>query len=89
VQLLMPICFLATVAAWSGGVASAAAPARRPNIVILYADDLGYGDVHRYNHDRGRISTPHIDRLADTGMRFTDGHSSSSVCSPSRYALLT
>jgi hypothetical protein len=44
-----------------GGVASAAAPARRANIVILYADDLGYGDVHRYNHDRGRIPMPHID----------------------------
>ena len=88
-QLIMPMFFLATVAAWSGGVASAAAPARRPNIVILYADDLGYGDVHRYNPDRGRIPTPHIDRLADTGMRFTDGHSSSGVCSPSRYALLT
>jgi arylsulfatase A-like enzyme len=60
-----------------------------PNVVILYADDLGYGDPQCYNPDRGRISTPHIDRLAATGMRFTDGHSSSGVCSPSRYTLLT
>jgi len=61
----------------------------RPNIVIIYADDLGYGDVQCYNPDRGKIPTPHIDRLAVEGMRFTDGHSSSGVCSPSRYTLLT
>lgn len=60
-----------------------------PNVVILYADDLGYGDVQSYNQDRGRIATPHIDRLATQGMRFTDGHSSSGVCSPSRYTILT
>ncbi|GAB4135976.1 MAG: arylsulfatase [Thermogutta sp.] len=60
-----------------------------PNIVILYADDLGYGDVSSYNPDRGKISTPNIDRLAREGMRFTDAHSSSGVCSPSRYTLLT
>ena len=60
-----------------------------PNIVVLYADDLGYGDVQSYNQDRGRIPTPHIDQLARGGMRFTDAHSSSGVCSPSRYTLLT
>ncbi len=62
---------------------------KKPNIVIIYADDLGYGDVSSYNRDRGKIATPHIDRLAAEGMRFTDGHSSSGVCSPSRYTLLT
>jgi arylsulfatase A len=61
----------------------------KPNIVILYADDLGYGDVHCYNPDRGKIPTPCIDRLAAEGIRFTDAHSSSGVCSPSRYTLLT
>jgi arylsulfatase A len=61
----------------------------RPNIVIIYADDLGYGDVQCYNPERGKIPTPNIDRLASEGMRFTDGHSSSGVCSPSRYTLLT
>jgi arylsulfatase A len=71
------------------GVAVEAAAAERPNIVVLYADDLGYGDVHVYNPDRGRIPTPHLDRLATEGMRFTDAHSSSGVCSPSRYTLLT
>ncbi len=60
-----------------------------PNIVVIYADDLGYGDVQCYNPGRGKIPTPHIDRLAAEGMRFTDAHSSSGVCSPSRYSLLT
>ena len=63
--------------------------AEKPNIVIILADDLGYGDVQCYNPDRGRIATPNIDRIAAQGMRFTDGHSSSAVCSPSRYSLLT
>lgn len=61
----------------------------RPNIVIILTDDLGYGDVQCYNPQRGKILTPNIDRLAATGMRFTDGHSSSGICSPSRYTLLT
>jgi arylsulfatase A-like enzyme len=64
-------------------------PPRKPNILIIYADDLGYGDVQCYNPDRGKIPTPHIDQLAAEGMRFTDGHSSSGVCSPSRYTILT
>jgi arylsulfatase A len=63
--------------------------AESPNIVVIYADDLGYGDVQCYNPDRGRIPTPHLDQLAAEGMRFTDAHSSSGVCSPSRYTLLT
>jgi len=61
----------------------------KPNIVIIYADDLGYGDVQCYNPVRGKISTPNIDRLAAEGMIFTDAHSSSAVSSPSRYTLLT
>jgi arylsulfatase A len=63
--------------------------AEQPNIVIIYADDLGYGDVSCYNPDRGKIPTPHIDKLAEQGMRFTDAHSSSGVCTPSRYTILT
>ncbi|MBL8808640.1 MAG: sulfatase-like hydrolase/transferase [Planctomycetaceae bacterium] len=59
----------------------------RPNIVILYADDMGYGDLGVQNAD-SRIPTPHLDRLAKEGTRFTDAHSSSGVCTPSRYALL-
>jgi arylsulfatase A len=61
----------------------------KPNIVVILADDLGYGDVQCYNPERGKIPTPHVDQLAVEGMRFTDGHSSSGVCSPSRYTLLT
>ena len=68
---------------------TATAAERPPNILLILADDLGYGDIHAYNPDRGKLPTPHLDRLAAEGMRFTDAHSSSGVCSPSRYALLT
>ena len=63
--------------------------ASKPNIVVIYADDLGYGDIQCYNPKRGKIPTPHVDKLASQGMRFTDAHSSSGVCSPSRYTILT
>jgi arylsulfatase A-like enzyme len=59
-----------------------------PNIVYILADDLGYGDVKCLNPE-GKIATPNLDRLAGAGMRFTDAHSSSAVCSPSRYSILT
>jgi len=60
----------------------------RPNIVLFLADDLGYGDVACYNA-QSKIPTPHLDQLAARGMRFTDAHAPSSVCTPTRYALLT
>ncbi len=59
----------------------------RPNLVVIYADDLGYGDLGCYGSDS--ILTPHLDELADSGVRFTDWYSNSPVCSPSRAALLT
>ncbi|ETN94190.1 sulfatase family protein [Zhouia amylolytica] len=59
-----------------------------PNIVIILADDLGYGDPQIYNVD-SKIPTPNIDKLARGGMRFTDAHTPSSVCTPTRYGLLT
>jgi arylsulfatase A-like enzyme len=62
--------------------------AELPNIVYVLADDLGYGDLGSYNPD-SKIPTPRLDQLARDGMRFTDAHSPSSVCSPTRYALLT
>jgi arylsulfatase A-like enzyme len=68
---------------------ASAAPAVKPNILLILADDLGYGDVHCYNEQRGKIPTPHLDALAAQGMRFTDAHTSSGVCSPTRYTLLT
>lgn len=61
----------------------------RPNIVFIYADDMGYGEVEALNPDRSKIPTPHLNRLAQEGMVFTDAHTTSSVCTPSRYALLT
>lgn len=60
-----------------------------PNIVFILADDLGYGDVHCLNPEHGKIPTPGADRLAAEGMIFTDAHSGSSVCTPTRYGLLT
>lgn len=64
-------------------------PPARPNIVYIMADDLGYGDVGALNPQRGKIKTPNIDRLAAEGMAFTDAHSGSSVCTPTRYGILT
>lgn len=81
---LIELCLFAAFAS-----AMVAAPAGRPNVVVIYADDLGYGDTQCYNPERGKIPTPNIDRLAREGMRFTDGHASSAACSPSRYTLLT
>jgi len=60
----------------------------RPNIVYFFVDDMGYGDASCLNLE-GKITMPNVDRLASEGMRFTDAHSSSAVCSPSRYSVLT
>lgn len=62
--------------------------ARPPNIVLILADDLGYGDPRCFN-DQSKVPTPHIDRLARQGVRLTDAHSPSSVCTPTRYGILT
>jgi arylsulfatase A len=70
------------------GDADAVPERRLPNIVMILADDLGYGDVRAFNPD-SRIPTPHLDRIAEQGMRFTDAHSGSSVCTPTRYGILT
>lgn len=59
----------------------------RPNVVIIYADDLGYGDVSCYGAKK--VSTPNIDRLAKAGVRFTNAHTTSATCTPSRYSMLT
>lgn len=59
-----------------------------PNIIYLLVDDMGYGDVQAFNPN-GKIPTPNINTLADAGMKFTDAHTSSSVCSPTRYSIIT
>ena len=69
-------------------VCGAIQAAQQPNVVILYADDMGFGDLGANNPD-SKIPTPNFDKLAAEGMRFTDGHSSSGICTPSRFALLT
>jgi len=83
--MLLAALLLAPLAALA---APETAPAK-PNIVYILCDDLGYGDVHCLNPQHGKIVTPQLDRLASQGMIFTDAHSGSSVCSPTRYGVLT
>ena len=61
----------------------------RPNIVFILADDFGYSSLNSYGADKNLVRTPHIDRIADTGMRFTQAYTAASVCSPTRYGFLT
>ena len=61
----------------------------KPNIIVVLADDLGYGDVHCFDPQYAKIPTPCVDRLAQQGLSFTDAHDGASLCTPSRYALLT
>jgi arylsulfatase A-like enzyme len=81
-------CFL-ILAFVSLSLAAVPAEPASPNIVYILADDLGYGDVGCYKKQPSKIPTPNVDRIAAEGIRFTDAHSPSSVCSPTRYALLT
>ena len=81
---LASLCLLGLL----GACLPAALGATKPNIVVILADDLGYGDVSCYNA-ASKVQTPHIDRLAAQGLRFTDAHSPTAVCTPTRYALLT
>ena len=67
----------------------AVATDNRPNIVIMLADDLGYGELQCLNPRRGKIPTPRLDAIAASGMVFTDAHSGSSVCTPTRYGIVT
>ena len=78
--LLMALSALLTLGAVS-------AQAAKPNIILIYADDIGYGDLGCYGATK--VRTPNLDRLAKEGIRFTDGHAASATCTPSRYALLT
>ncbi len=73
----------------SNAVAQSLPASRLPNIVIMMADDLGFGELQCLNPTRGKIRTPCLDAIAANGMVFSDAHSGSSVCSPTRYGLLT
>lgn len=78
------------MAALSLGVSGlSGASTSKPNVVYILADDLGYGDVQVLNPKLGKIETPHMDQLAQQGMIFTDAHTSSSVCTPTRYGIIT
>jgi arylsulfatase A-like enzyme len=86
---------LALAAVIAGAIHAAGRPGdagaqagRLPNVLIVLADDLGYGDVRAFNAS-GKVATPHLDRLAREGVRFVDAHSNSAVCSPTRYGLMT
>jgi arylsulfatase A-like enzyme len=81
--LVLVVCFVPFAVGQDAG-----AEPTKPNIVYIIADDQGYGDAHCYNPD-SPLPTPGIDRIATEGMRFTDAHSASAVCTPTRYALLT
>ena len=61
----------------------------RPNIVFILADDFGYSSLNSYGADKNLVRTPHIDRIAETGMRFTDASTPASICTPTRYGFLT
>ena len=61
-----------------------------PNIILILADDMGYGDVNCYfPENKDIVATPYIDKIAANGMRFTDAHAGAAVCSPSRFGILT
>ncbi len=82
--ILALVSFLVPLAALHAGDA----PMKLPNIVFVLADDMGYGDASCFNKD-SKIRTVHLDKLASQGMRFTDAHSGTAICTPTRYHLLT
>jgi len=82
------IAALLAVSAFTGLTEAKPLEGMRPNIVYILCDDLGYGDVQCLNPERGKIATPHMDQLAAQGIIFTDAHTSSSVCTPTRYGIL-
>jgi len=82
----LPVCSVLLGAVLAAS--STSLPAGPPNILIVLADDHGIGDVSAYNPE-SKIPTPNLDRLATEGLRFTDAHTSSGVCTPTRYSLLT
>jgi arylsulfatase A-like enzyme len=86
--VILVLLVMILVHAGSGDCANADQAGTKPNILLILADDLGYGDLGCYNPE-SRIATPHLDRLASDGMRFVDAHSPCTVCTPTRYGLMT
>ncbi len=86
--LILLVSFLWSCAGSTAKKAAKIGKDNKPNIVIIYTDDQGYGDVSALNPD-AKFKTPNIDKIANGGIIFTDGHSSDAICTPSRYTLLT
>lgn len=84
---LLPSRLLFSTALLCLAAASFAADARKPNILLIYIDDLGYGDIGA--NGATAVKTPNVDRIAREGIRFTDGHTTSATCTPSRFAMMT
>ena len=80
--------FLLAITIMATGGSACPGQTSPPNVVLILADDMGYGDVTCYD-PKSQIHTPNLDRLASEGVRFTDAHTASGVCTPSRYALMT
>ncbi|WP_344976627.1 arylsulfatase [Compostibacter hankyongensis] len=87
VSALLSLVLTACQGNGTAGETAAADTSAKPNIILLYADDLGYGDISC--NGATKIHTPNIDRLAAEGLRFTNGHAAAATCTPSRYAILT
>ena len=87
IYLVITLLFLFTSCKEDKKILESTKKLSKPNIIIIYADDLGYGELGAYGATE--LKTPNIDQLANYGMRFTNGYSSSATCTPSRYALLT
>ena len=81
------LCFSICIIATLDHVETCQAAERSPNIIIIFADDLGYGDLGCFGHPT--IQTPHLDRMAAEGMKLTQFYSAAPVCTPSRAALMT
>ena len=84
-RLCLPLLALALL---SSLALPAAAPARRPNVIVILADDFGVGDIQAL-YPGNKVPTPALDRLVREGLHLTDAHSPSAVCTPSRYGLMT
>ncbi|GGZ16977.1 arylsulfatase [Echinicola pacifica] len=82
------LCLLLVLIAFSATGQQATAPQRKPNIIYILADDLGIGDLSIYN-EHSKIITPNLDKMGAEGMKFNDFHTSSSVCTPTRYGIIT
>ncbi|MCF7567050.1 arylsulfatase [Sabulilitoribacter arenilitoris] len=82
------LCFSGCISVEKKPVKTKTTAPSKPNVIFILADDLGYGDLKCYNEE-SKIPTPYLDKLANEGMRFTDAHTPSSLCTPTRYGILT